>query len=195
VVQASKRNLSRECEFGPQQACVVDALGEENGRGPNCALVRVEFWCALRRHSKSYGDLQLSQLGTIAIGSPVLARGFALRKLMQMPRTVSHSWQCRQCLGPSRPHTSRCSGHVRRSINRTTDVACHGPPRGVRIALIVAPCVLTQIGNHLVAQAMPQREGCLSRIAWGRDVDHRLQVKSGVCVRSWRRGPCLSIVT
>jgi hypothetical protein len=129
-----------------------------------------------------------------------------------------------------------------------------------------APCVtiLTQIGNHLIAQATPQQEGCLCRIVWRKRVsfsvpdvtgpwthksahslrivswtfdmfvrraawkrsaplltkaeagltriviaedrknllpkdhpcvDHRLQVKSGVCVRSWRRGPCLSIVT
>ncbi len=162
--------------------------------------MRVEFWCALRRHSRSYGDLQLTQSGTRAIRSPVLARGFALRKLL-LPSIVDASAEdgisflLVYCIWRSRPHTSRCSGHVRRSINRTTDVACHGAPRGVRIALIVPPCVLTQIGNHLVAQAMPQREGCLSRIAWGRDVDHRLQVKSGVCVRSWRRGPCLSIVT
>ena len=34
---------------------------KQNGRGSNCALVRVEFWCALRRNSRFDSNLQLTR--------------------------------------------------------------------------------------------------------------------------------------
>jgi hypothetical protein len=53
--------ISRMCVETAAKRAFVDVVGEDDGREPNCALVRIELWCALRRHSRFERNLRLKR--------------------------------------------------------------------------------------------------------------------------------------
>ena len=50
----------RMCVETAAKRALLMLVGEDDGREPNCALVRIELWCALRRHSRFERNLRLS---------------------------------------------------------------------------------------------------------------------------------------